>query len=87
MDRISIELATWESAIVPICTENVDLERAEKMLYEVMTKIRGYSDEEIKTYLSSEYGGREKDKFMSCLCAEEENIVCSCGGVYYEDME
>ena len=31
MDKIEIELGMWESAPCPICTDNVDLDKAEKM--------------------------------------------------------
>lgn len=34
MERIEIELGMWEMAPCPIWTDNVDLDTAEKMLYQ-----------------------------------------------------
>ena len=82
MDRIKINLADWENAACPICTKNVNLEKAERDLYLVMTMIHGYSDTEIENLLDTP----TDDKFNTTLCTEEETSVIDNGGVYYEDM-
>lgn len=91
MDRIKIELGMWEDAPCPICTKNVDLEKAEKLLYQSLVSNFGYTKEEVEDYITNnDYRGngwtREWEKFQETLCAEEESIVIECGGKYYEDM-
>lgn len=92
MERIEIQLEIWEDAIEPICTEKVNLDSAEKLLYQAMKMEYGYTDEEIKTFLSdnqsedSQYN-YEKDKWSERLCKEEEAVVIECGGIYYDDIE
>ena len=93
MDRIKIDLNDWECAVCPIKTDNVDLAQAEKDLYIRMRCICGYDDNDITKYLNNEeeelsaeeYNNRER--FMSCLCEQEEKAVMENGGVYYEDIE
>ena len=92
MDRIKIDLIDWECAVCPIKTDNVDLAQAEKDLYIRMRCICGYDDNDITNYLNNEeelsaeeYNNRER--FMSCLCEQEEKAVLGNGGVYYEDIE
>ena len=94
MERIKIDLNYWEGAVCPIKTDNVDLAQAEKDLYIRMRCICGYDDNDITKYLNNnneeelsaeEYNNRER--FMSCLCEQEEKAVLGNGGVYYEDIE
>lgn len=91
MNTIKIYLNDWECAVCPIKTDEVDLEKAEKELYTRMTCICGYDNNEINKYLSNEnlsveeYAKRER--FMSCLCEQEEKAILNNGGVYYEDIE
>lgn len=92
MDRIKIDLNDWECAVCPIKTDNVDLAQAETDLYIRMRCICGYDDNDITKYLNNEeelsaeeYNNRER--FMSCLCEQEEKAVLNNGGVYYEDIE
>lgn len=86
MDRIKIELDSWEDAVCPICTKDVNLNDAEQMLYGTMKNWYGYSDKDIEKYLNGEGDNDKVEKFMSQLCKEEEDVVLKCGGVYYEDM-
>ena len=82
MDRIKINLADWENAACPIYTKNVNLEKAERELYLVMTYIHGYSDSDIERLLAD----TSNDEFHDTLCREEEISVMENGGKYYEDM-
>lgn len=89
MEKIEIELGAWESAPCPICTTNVDLDKAERLLY--LSALSIYSKDQLEDYLTNnDYRGsgwtREWEKFQEWLCAEEEAIIIECGGVYYEDM-
>ena len=87
MEKIEIELGMWESAPAPICTDNVDLDKAEKKLYQSAVTVWG--EEDTKRLLEqdgNENWTREWERFMEWLCAEEEAIVIECGGIYYEDM-
>ena len=87
MDKIEIELGMCESAPAPICTDNVDLDKAEKRLYQ--SAVTEWGEEDTKRLLAqdgNENWTREWEKFMEWLCAEEEAIVVECGGIYYEDM-
>ena len=90
MDRIEIELGMWECAPCPICTDNVDLDKAEKMLYQ--SAVQNYGKDVVEDYMSNQedYKGEKwtthYEHFMEWLCAEEEAIICECGGIYYEDM-
>ena len=91
MDRIEIEIGMWESAPCPICTENVDLDKAERMLY--ASAAQSYGKEVVEDYITNkeEYDNEkwtsEYEHFCEWLCAEEEAIIMECGGVYYEDIE
>jgi hypothetical protein len=83
MDRIEIELGMWEAAPAPICTDNVDLDTAEKMLY--LSAVTEWGERDTIRLLN--HDGHEKwERFQEWLCAEEEAIVIECGGIYYEDM-
>lgn len=88
MDKIEIELGMWESAPCPICTDNVDLDKAEKMLYQ--SAVTEWGEKDTKRLLKQDGNGEDWtskwERFMAWLCAEEEVIVCECGGIYYEDM-
>lgn len=88
MERIEIELGMWEMAPCPIWTDNVDLDSAEKMLYQ--SAVTEWGEKEVENFLKQDGNGGDWtskwEKFMSWLCAEEEAIVCECGGIYYEDM-
>lgn len=90
MDRIKINLDDWECAVVAIKTDNVNLEQAEIDLYLRMRSC-GYDDKDIERYLNNEEFGDEeyynRERFMSCLCEQEELSVMENGGVYYEDIE
>jgi hypothetical protein len=87
MNRIEIEIGMWESAPCPICTKNVDLEKAEKRLYQSTITEWGKSDtERLLAQDGNENWTREWERFMEWLCAEEEAIIIECGGKYYEDM-
>ena len=87
MDRIEIELGMWEDAPCPIYTENVDLKRAEKLLYQ--SAVTEWGEKEVERLLTQdkpdEYS-RKWERFQEWLCAEEEAIVIECGGKYIEDM-
>ena len=87
MERIRIELDAWESAPCPICTENVDLDNAEKALYNVMRMRHGYDDNDIKKFLKGKGSQNEVERFNEVLCQEEEECILEWGGVYYEDMD
>lgn len=87
MVRIKIELDAWEDTPCPICTENVDLDSAEKALYSAMRTIHGYDDRDIKRFLKGKGTQDEIETFNECLCKEEEECILEWGGVYYEDME
>lgn len=91
MNRIEIELGMWETAPCPICTKNVDLDKAERLLY--ASAVQFYGKEVVEDYINNQ-GEYERDKwtseyehFSEWLCAEEEAIVMECGGVYYEDID
>lgn len=89
MERIEIELGMWESAPCPIYTANVDLEKAERLLYQ--SALTYCSKDQLEDYLTNDsYRGdgwtSEWDNFQAWLCAEEEAIIMDCGGIYYEDM-
>lgn len=84
MDRIEIEVGAWESAALPIYTDNVDIELAEKWLYDTM--LNYYDAQDIEKYLTTKENDYRRDKFMDRLCEEEEKIVIECGGIYYDDM-
>lgn len=91
MDRIEIELGMWETAPCPICTKYVDLDKAEKLLYQSVISNLRYTKEEIEDYLTNDdYRGdgwtQEWEDFQELVCAEEEAIIMNCGGIYYEDM-
>lgn len=87
MDRIEIDLGMWEIAPCPIYTKNVDLDRAEELLYQSAVTEYGKTDvERLLTQDGNENWTREWEKFQEWLCAEEESIVIECGGVYCEDM-
>ena len=87
MDRIEIELGAWELAPCPIYTENVDLKRAEKLLYQ--SAVTEWGEKEVERLLTQdrpdEYS-RKWERFQEWLCAEEEDIIIECGGIYYEDI-
>lgn len=92
MERIEIELGMWEDAPCPICTRNVDLDKAEKMLYQSMISNFGYTKECVDDYITNNnYRGdgwtSEWERFQEIVCAEEESIIIKCGGKYYEDIE
>lgn len=87
MDRIEIELGMWEEAPCPIYTQNVDVDKAEKMLYASM--VQRYGESEVNELLNASdemWQTRKYDRFMEQLCAEEESIIIECGGIYYEDL-
>jgi hypothetical protein len=89
MEKIEIELGMWESAPCPIYTANVDLEKAEKLLYQ--SALTYCSKDQLEDYLTNDsYRGdgwtSDWEKFQEWLCAEEEAIIMDCGGIYYEDM-
>jgi hypothetical protein len=91
MDRIDIELGMWESAPCPICTKYVDLDKAEKLLYQSVVSNFGYTKEKVEDFLTNDdYRGdgwtQEWEDFQVLVCAEEEAIIMDCGGIYYEDM-
>lgn len=76
MDRIKISLNELKS----ICTDNVDLDKSEKLLYTDMSKTYGYTDEEIETYLNGGGDDYNREQFISILNDETEMIVLLCGG-------
>jgi L-rhamnose mutarotase len=84
MEKIEIELGAWESTLMPIYTANVDVELAERLLYNTM--LNYYDEQEIIKYLTTEEKDYRWGKFMDRMCEEEEKIVIECGGVYYDDM-
>lgn len=86
MDRIKIDLLAWESAPMPIFTDNVDLDVCEKQLYAVMVSHYGYSDNEIDDYMNNRGEETKRENFQDLLCVEEEDIILDNGGLYYEDM-
>ena len=87
MDRIKIDLDAWESAPCPIYTNEVEhIDQAEKMLYDDMKRIWGYSDAEIELYTKGEGNQFEREKFQERLCEEEEKVILIFGGIFYEDM-
>lgn len=91
MNRIRVDLESWESAPCPICTKNVDVDKAERLLY--ASAVQSYGKEVVEDYVSNwedcveDKWTTEYEHFAEWLCAEEEAIVMECGGVYYEDME
>ena len=87
MSKIEIELGMWESAPCPICTKDVDLGRAEELLYQSAVTEYGESNvERLMTQDGNENWTKEWERFQEWLCAEEEAIVINCGGKYIEDM-
>ena len=52
MERIEIELGMWECAPCPICTDNVDLDKAEKMLYQ--SAVQNYGKDVVEDYMSNQ---------------------------------
>lgn len=87
MERINIQLEIWEDAATPICTEKVNLDAAEQLLYQSMKIYYGYTDEDIQKYLKDGPATRERDRWCERLCKEEEAVIIECGGVYYEDLD
>lgn len=85
IERISIELSSWEDAPFPICTKDVNLIQAEKDLYASMIQ-HGYTNEQIEEYLKFDYADDESDKFYYYLWTEEEKAIMNNGGVYYENL-
>jgi hypothetical protein len=88
MEKIEIDLEVWESATCPICTANVDLDKAERRLY--LSALNNYTESQLEDFFTNEnYHGvgwtREWEKFHEWLWSEEEAVVLECGGVYYED--
>lgn len=76
MDRIKINLNELKS----ICTDNIDLDKSEMLLYTDMSKTYGYTDEEIETYLNGGGDDYNREQFISILNDETEMIVLLCGG-------
>lgn len=87
MDNISIDLQSWENAPIPICTTKVDLETAEKELYRKMRMKWGYDNNDIQTFLNECGNQFDREKFLTRLCEEEENVILDNGGFYYEDVD
>ena len=86
--KISIDLSAWEDSVCPICTDNVNLKKAETELFETMYK--HYTEQEIEHYLKEMEKGnfnRDVNKFSMQLCELEEKAVLNNGGVYYEDIK
>lgn len=86
-DRIPIDLQSWEDAPCPINTKNVNIDKAEKVLYLSMCSNHGYDKNDIQTFFNGNGNWRERDKFFEILCMEEEYAVIDNGGIYYEDIE
>ena len=84
MERIEIELGAWESAAMPIYTDKVDIDLAERLLLDAM--LNYYDKQEIIKYLTMEEKDYRWGKFMDRMCEEEEKIIIECGGIYYDDM-
>ena len=63
------------------------MERAEKLLYQ--SAVTEWGEKEVERLLKQdrpdEYS-RKWERFQEWLCAEEEDIIIECGGIYYEDM-
>lgn len=89
MERIEIELGTWESAPCPIYTGKIkdeDLARAEITLYNIMCSYYAWSKYDVERILLGGGDYIERDKFFDAVCKEEEKLVMEIGGIYYEDM-
>jgi hypothetical protein len=73
MEKIEIELGAWESTLMPIYTANVDVELAERLLYNTM--LNYYDEQEIITIYNTnhnaELSGRNRSGKSAAFPADQ----------------